>query len=110
MKGFSNRWDDFPHYIIGITKEIWEDRGIATLDHYYAEDIPVRSPLGVQRGNKQVIASTMATCHEFPDRELFGEDVIWSDDPDYGLLSSHRLITRATHSRDGQFGPATGKQ
>ena len=110
MKGFSNRWDDFPHYIIGITKEIWEDRGIATLDHYYSEDIPVRSPLGVQRGNKAVIASTMATCHEFPDRELFGEDVIWSDDPDYGLLSSHRLITRATHSADGQFGPATGKQ
>ena len=63
MKGFSNRWDDFPHYIIGITKEIWEDRGIATLDHYYSEDIPVRSPLGVQRGNKAVIASTMATCH-----------------------------------------------
>ena len=110
MKGFSNRWQDFPDYIIGITKEIWEDRGIATLDHYYSEDIPVRSPLGVQRGNKAVIASTMATCHEFPDRELFGEDVIWSEDPDYGLLSSHRLITRATHTRNGQFGPATGKQ
>ena len=110
MKGFSNRWSDFPDYIVGITKEIWEERGVATLDHYYSEDIPVRSPLGVQRGNKAVIASTMATCHEFPDRELFGEDVIWSDDPDHGLLSSHRLITRATHSRDGQFGPATGKQ
>ena len=110
MKGFSNRWEDFPDYIIGITREIWEDRGIATLDDYYSHDIPVRSPLGVQRGNKAVIASTMATCHEFPDRELFGEDVIWSDDPDHGLLSSHRLITRATHTRDGQFGPATGKQ
>ncbi len=110
MKGFSNRWSDFPDYIIGITKEIWEDRGIATLDHYYSEDIPVRSPLGVQRGNKEVIASTMATCHEFPDRELFGEDVIYSDDPEHGLLSSHRLITRATHLRDGQFGPASGTQ
>lgn len=110
MKGFSNRWADFPDYIIGITKEIWEDRGIGTLNHYYAPDIPVRSPMGIQRGNQAVIASTMATCHEFPDRQLFGEDVIWSDDPDYGLLSSHRLITTATHGADGQFGPATGKK
>ncbi|MEO1640509.1 MAG: nuclear transport factor 2 family protein, partial [Pseudomonadota bacterium] len=36
MKGFSNRWKDFPDYIIGITKEIWEDRGVGTLNHYYA--------------------------------------------------------------------------
>lgn len=109
MKGFSNRWADFPDYIIGITREIWEDRGIGTLNHYYVPDIPVRSPMGIQRGNQAVIASTMATCHEFPDRQLFGEDVIWSDDPKHGLLSSHRLITTATHARDGQFGPATGK-
>lgn len=108
MKGFSNRWKDFPDYIIGITKEIWEDRGIGTLNHYYAPDVVVRSPMGIVTGNKSVIASTMATCHEFPDRQLFGDDVIWSDDPKYGLLSSHRLITVATHARDGQFGPATG--
>ena len=44
MKGFSNRWTDFPDYILGITKEIWEDRGIATLHHYYAPDLVVRIP------------------------------------------------------------------
>ena len=109
MKGFSNRWKDFPDYIIGITKEIWEDRGVATLDHYYAKDIPVRSPMGIQRGNEAVKAATMATINEFPDRELLGEDVIYSDDPEHGLLSSHRLLTKATHLRDGQFGKATGK-
>lgn len=109
MKGFSNRFKDFPDYIIGITKEIWEDRGIATLNHYYSEDIPVRSPMGIQRGNKAVMAATMATINEFPDRQLLGEDVIYSDDPEHGLLSSHRLLTKATHTRDGQFGPATGK-
>ena len=109
MKGFSNRWKDFPDYIIGITKEIWEDRGVGTLHDYYGKDIVVRSPMGIQRGNKAVMASTMATINEFPDRELFGDDVIWNDDPEYGLLSSHRLITRATHGADGQFGPASGK-
>ncbi len=36
IPGFSQRWKDFPDYIIGITKEIWEDRGIATLHQYYA--------------------------------------------------------------------------
>ncbi|MBM1221091.1 ester cyclase [Ponticoccus sp. SC2-23] len=110
MKNFSNKWKDFPDYILGVTREIWEDRGVATLNHYYSDDIPVRSPMGLQRGNKAVIAATMATINEFPDRQLYGEDVIWSNDPDYGLLSSHRLITTATHTRDGQFGPATGKR
>ena len=110
VPGFSQRWKDFPDYIIGITKEIWEDRGVETLNRYYATDIPVRSPMGIQRGNKAVIASTMATINEFPDRELLGEDVIWSGDAGTGFLSSHRLLTTATHTRDGAFGPATGKR
>jgi len=110
MKGFSNRWTDFPDYIIGITKEIWEDRGIATLHDYYASDIPVRSPGSVVTGNQGVIAATMATLAEFPDRTLYGEDVIWSGSPEEGMLSSHRLHSTATHANDGVYGKATGKQ
>jgi len=109
MKNFDNRWKDFPDYIIGITKEIWEERGIGTLNHYYAPDIPVRSPMGISQGNQAVIATTMATVHEFPDRELFGEDVIWSGSPETQLLSSHRIITTGTHLNDGVFGKASGK-
>ena len=41
MKGFSNKFEDFPDYIIKITKEIWEDRGVETLNRYYSDDIPV---------------------------------------------------------------------
>jgi len=110
MKGFSNRWADFPDYIIGITKEIWEDRGIATLHHYYSPDIVVRSPASVVVGNEKVIGATMATLAEFPDRELLGEDVIWSGTPEEGMLSSHRIISTATHAADGVYGKATGKQ
>ncbi len=40
-------------------------------------DIVVRSPGSVVVGNQGVIAATMATLHEFPDRTLLGEDVIW---------------------------------
>ena len=110
MKGFSNRWKDFPDYIIGITKEIWEDRGIATLHHYYSPDIVVRSPGSVVIGNEKVIGATMATLAEFPDRTLLGEDVIWSGTPEEGMLSSHRLFSTATHMADGVYGPASGKK
>ena len=34
MKGFDPKFKDFPDYILGITKEIWEDRGISTLQEY----------------------------------------------------------------------------
>ena len=108
MKGFDPKFKDFPDYIIGITKEIWEDRKIATLHHYYTDDIIVRSPASVVVGNQGVIAATMATLAEFPDRTLFGEDVIWSGTPEAGMLSSHRIITTATHSGDGVYGHATG--
>ena len=110
MQGFDPKFRDFPDYIIGITKEIWEDRGIATLHEYYSEDIVVRSPASVVVGNKDVIGATMATLAEFPDRTLFGEDVIWSGSPEEGMLSSHRILSRATHLGDGAYGAATGTQ
>lgn len=110
MQGFDPRFKDFPDYIIGITREIWEDRGIATLHQYYSPDIIVRSPASVVVGNQGVIAATLATLAEFPDRTLLGEDVIWSGSPEEGMLSSHRLFSTATHSGDGVYGKATGKQ
>jgi hypothetical protein len=108
MKGFDEKWKDFPDYIFGITREIWEDRGIDALQHYYAPEIVVRSPFSVAVGNQGVIAATMATLNEFPDRTLFGEDVIWSGDPENGMLSSHRIVSTATHLGDGVYGKATG--
>ena len=110
MKGFDPRWRDLPDYIIGITREIWEDRGIATLQHYYAPDIVVRSPASVVVGNQGVIAATMSTLAEFPDRTLLGEDVIWSGDPEAGMLSSHRLLSTATHTGVGAYGKPTGRR
>jgi predicted ester cyclase len=107
---FDSKWKDFPDYIIGITKEIWEDRQIHTLHHYYSDDIVVRSPSSVVIGNQSVIGATMATLAEFPDRQLFGEDVIWSGDNASGYLSSHRIFSTATHTHGGVYGEPTGKQ
>ncbi|MCZ2722910.1 nuclear transport factor 2 family protein [Marinomonas sp. 15G1-11] len=110
MKNFDSKFLDLPDYIIKITKEIWEDRGLSTLHQYYGKDIIVRVPATLIKGNADVIASTMATLSEFPDRTLLGEDVIWSGDDTSGYLSSHRIFSQATHLKDGVFGKATGKK
>ncbi len=110
MNGFDPKFEDLPDFIIGITKEIWEQRNIASLHHYYTPDIPVRSPGSIVLGNQDVIAATMATLAEFPDRCLLGEDVIWSGDPEQGMLSSHRILTTATHLGDGVYGEASGTE
>jgi predicted ester cyclase len=108
MKGFDPRFEDLPAFILGITHEIWEERQIETLYHYYADDIPIRTPDGLQHGNQEVIDATRATLEEFPDRQLFGEDVIWSGDEDTGFLSSHRILSTATHTGAGSYGPPSG--
>ncbi len=110
MRGFNNRFKDFPDYILGITKEIWEDRGLgARMREYYHPEVIVRTPGGISHGEPASTAATMATLVELPDRQLMGEDVIWSGDPEAGMLSSHRLINTATHTGDGMFGTATGR-
>ncbi|MEM6478505.1 MAG: ester cyclase [Pseudomonadota bacterium] len=110
MHGFSNKFKDFPDYIIGITKEIWEDRGLgAAMKEYYAPDVIVRVPGGISTGEAGMTQNTIETLAEFPDRDLLAEDVIWSGTPEAGMLSSHRLHSTATH-HGGRFGPATGKR
>lgn len=106
---FWGEWRDFPDYIIDITRRIWEGRDIESLNRLYAPDIPVRTPMGVSRGNQGVIASTLATLAEFPDRQLLAEDVIWSEAGGH-YLSSHRILSTGTHLGDGYFGTATGKR
>ena len=46
----------------------------------------------------------------FPDRQLLAEDVIWIGNDDEGYLSSHRILSRASHLHDGTYGKATGKK
>ena len=111
MKGFDDRFADFPDYILGITREIWEDRGLgARMKEYYHPEVIVRMPDGIFFGAPALITATMATCVEFPDRVLLGEDVIWSGTPEVGMLASHRILSTAIHARDGMYGPATGRK
>ena len=58
MRGFDPKWRDVPDFIIGITKEIWEDRQI-------------RPQPPSPRNNSRVIAATRGRSPS----ELLGEDV-----------------------------------
>jgi hypothetical protein len=99
-----------PDFIYGITREIWEDRGVGKkLDQYYAKDIKLRAPTGYTGTNQGVTAQTLQTLHQFPDRQLIGEDVIWQPYADGSFLSSHRLISVMTHTGDGLYGQAQGR-
>ena len=110
MKNFDPKWRDFPHFIIGITKEIWEDRQIKLLDTCYAPDIVVRTPGGMKIGNQAVINDTLAKMAAFPDLQILAEDVIWSGGDDQHYLSSHRSAITGTQTGDGAYGPANGRR
>ena len=104
----TGHYKDVPEFIYGITREIWEDRGIGgKLDRYYAPDILLRAPTGLTTSNAGVTSQTLQTLHQFPDRQLVGEDVIWTGYDDGSFLSSHRLISVMRHTGGGSYGPAS---
>ena len=99
-----------PDFVYGMTREIWEDRGVGgKLQQYYASDVLVRAATGLTVGNAGVTAQTLQTLHQFPDRQLVGEDVIWTPYPDASFLSSHRLTSVMRHTGDGLYGRAEGR-
>ena len=110
MKGFDSKYKDLPDFILKITHQIWEEKDVESINQYYAEGMPTRSPQGVIYGAEPVVKATYLTLKEFPDRQLLGEDVIWIGNDDEGYFSSHRILTRATHANFGVYGEATGKK
>ena len=116
MKGFDSQFKDLPDFIIKITYQIWENNDVESIRKYYADvpDLslatPTRSPSGVIYGAGPVIEATLASKKLFPNRTLLGEDVIWIGNDDEGYFSSHRILSTATHNKDGLYGKATGKK
>lgn len=107
---FDGPWRTPEDYVLDITAAIWERRGVHTLHDYYGPELVVRSPASVVKGNRGIVAATLATLAEFPDRELPGEDVIWAPAGAGAFLSSHRLLCRATHDGPGAYGAPTGRR
>ena len=110
MKGFDKKYQDFPDFILKITKQIWEGKDVDSIGEFYTNDIPVISPFGITYGNKPVIEATYNTLKEFPNRQLLGEDIIWNGDDENGYHSSHRILSKGTHLGEGSYGAPTGKK
>ncbi len=110
MAGFDPRYKDFVDWIIGITHEIWEEKGIGKLYDYYANTIKIHTSSGLIYGREAVFAGTIAALAAFPDRRLYGDDVIWGGDDVVGLYSSHRLTHEGTNRGWTEYGPPTGKR
>lgn len=105
----ASRFKTLPDYIQGVTFEIWEGRDIASLNQAYGKAMVARSTLGVMVGAEVVIHDTLASQAAFPDRQVYGDDVIWCGNETDGYLSSHRSMLIGTHTGHGVFGPPTGK-
>jgi len=109
LAGFDADYHDIVHYILKCTHRIWEQKDIGLIDSHYAGDCPIWTGAGPAQGVAGVVAGTLRTLAAFPDRTLIGEAVIWSGNERDGFLSSHRIISTATHHGAGEFGPATGR-
>lgn len=110
LPGFDPEFVDFPHYIIRITERIWHDREVDLCLKWYSEDCAIHTLAGPIAGAQTVVDNTWATLAAFPDRRLDGDNVIWSDEGDGSLLSSHLITSKMTNLGDSDFGPATGKR
>jgi hypothetical protein len=106
----ASRFANLPDYIQGVTWEIWEGRQISSLHQAYGTNMVARSTVGVMVGAHDVINDTLASLAAFPDRQIYGDDVIWSGDDAAGYLSSHRSMIIGTHTGHGVFGPPTGRR
>lgn len=110
MNPVLNGYADVPSFIYGITREIWEDRGVGgKLAGLYAPNVLLRAATGLTTDNTGVTSQTLQTLHQFPDRQLVGEDVIWAAYDDGSFLSSHRLVSVMRHQGGGSYGPASGR-
>ncbi len=110
MAGFNPRYKDFVDYIIGITHEIWEEKGIGKLYDYYANTIHLHTSSGTIYGREAVFAATIEAMAAYPDRRLYGDEVIWGGNDVDGLYSSHRLRHTGTNRGWSLYGPPTGKR
>lgn len=110
LPGFDPQYRDFVEYILKITHQIWEEKGIGVIYDTYHNNITMHLGSSNLVGIKDVIANTLQTLHAFPDRRLIGQNVIWSNLGKEGFLSSHRVLSTATNLGDSNFGPATGKK
>ncbi len=110
MRGFAPQFQDIVDYIIKITHEIWEERAIGTLYDYYGTNMRIHTSNGDIYTRDKVIEGTIQALAAFPDRRLYGDEVIWSGNDETGYYSSHRLTHEGHNWGHTSYGAPTGKK
>ena len=110
LKGFAPKFQDIVDYIVKVTHEIWEERGIGRLYEYYGTNMQIHTSSGDIYGRDQVIESTIQALAAIPDRRLYADEVIWRGNDSEGFYSSHRLTHEGHNWGHSKYGPPSGKK
>ncbi len=110
MQGFEDKFVDIVNYIVRITHEIWEEKGIGRIYDSYAHNVLIHTADGQTYGRDKVIADSMKTMSAFPDVRLYADDVIWCGNDQDGFHSSHRIVWVAHNTGYSIYGPPTGRR
>jgi predicted ester cyclase len=107
MRGFDPEFADIIDYILKITHRIWEEKAIGLLYDYYLHNVVIHTSSGDIYGREAVIAGTVQTIAAFPDRRLYGDEVVWKQMPGDTWYSSHRLTHEGRNTGYTAYGPPT---
>jgi predicted ester cyclase len=110
LRGFDEDYVDIVDYIIRCTHRIWEEKRIHLIRSHYSPDCVLHTLAGEIRGAEAVVENTIRTLAAFPDRTLFGDNVVWAGNDRDGFYSSHRISSHMTNLGSSDFGPATGRR
>ena len=111
LPGYEPVYRDFVDYIMRCTHRIWEEKNVGLCRTHYSEDCVMHTLAGPAVGAEVVVQNTIGALAMSSDRQVFGEDVIWSDEGDGKLYSSHRIVSRSTHlGNDMMLGHATRRE
>lgn len=111
LPGYEDVYRDFVDYIVRCTHRIWEEKNIGLCRTHYSADCVMHTLAGPQTGCEVVVQNTIGALAMSSDRQVIAEDVIWSDDGDGHLYSSHRIMSSSTHfGDDAMLGRATRRE
>ena len=111
LPGYEPVYRDFVDYIVRCTHRIWEEKDIGLCGSHYDADCVMHTLAGPQAGCEVVVQNTIGALAMSSDRQVIAEDVIWSDEGDGHLYSSHRIMSSSTHlGDDAMLGPASRRE
>lgn len=110
LPGFDDDYVDIVDYILRCTHKIWEEKAMGLIYSHYQHNVKVHTAQGTSYGREQVVADSIQHLAAFPDRKLYGDEVIWAGNGHEGFHTSHRIVTVAHNTGYSVYGAPTGKR